>query len=70
VPEATHVKLEVINLLGQRVATLVDRQMTAGTHVVDWHGRDDAGQTVATGIYFYRLIAGEFTGSKKMLLLK
>lgn len=64
-PTATHVTLEVYNLTGQRVATLVNSDQATGTHTVRW----DASQ-YASGVYMYRLTAGEFTETKKMLLIK
>ncbi len=70
VPQPEHVKLDVFNIQGQRVRTLVDAQVAAGQHVVTWDGRDDAGRPVATGLYLYRLRAGERVFRRKMLLLK
>jgi hypothetical protein len=64
-PQASHVTLEIYNVLGQRVATLADGDLEAGHHTVSW---DAAG--LASGVYFYRLTAGQFTDRKKMLLLK
>ncbi|UCD64099.1 MAG: T9SS type A sorting domain-containing protein [Candidatus Zixiibacteriota bacterium] len=64
-PHATHVKLEVFNIMGQRVSTLVDRQMGAGTHSVTF----DGGQ-LASGTYLYRLQAGDKVETKKMSLVK
>ena len=64
-PSASHVKLEVFNVMGQKVATLVDGQFEAGEHVVRWDGSD-----AASGVYFYRLQAGDFVDTKKMMLLK
>lgn len=69
-PKASHVELAVYNLLGQRVATVVDGRMDAGHHAVIWEGRNEGGQQVASGVYFYRLRAGDFNQSKKMVLLK
>ncbi|MFZ5979800.1 MAG: T9SS type A sorting domain-containing protein [Candidatus Zixiibacteriota bacterium] len=69
-PTASQVKLEIINLLGQRVATLVDGYQTAGHQQIDWNGRNDAGQTVSSGVYFYRLTADNYVQTKKMILLK
>jgi hypothetical protein len=65
-----HVELEIFDLLGRRVATLVEGQEEAGRHQVAWSGTDAKGHTVATGIYVYRLVAGDYTSSRKMLLLK
>jgi flagellar hook assembly protein FlgD len=64
------VLLEVYNLLGQRVTTLVNGPMDAGTHTVIWNGIDADGRQVATGVYFYRLTTPDYTDVKKMLLLK
>ena len=69
-PNATDVKLDVYNIMGQQVATIVDRFMEAGTHRVIFDGRDGSGRSIASGIYFYRLEAGEFVETKKMVLLK
>jgi len=64
-PSASHVKLEVFNIMGQKVGTLVDGQFEAGEHVVQWDGSD-----AASGVYFYRLQADDFVDTKKMVLLK
>jgi hypothetical protein len=64
------VKLEIYNMRGQRVKTLVEEYQTAGRKVVHWDGTDDHGRSVPTGLYLYRLRAGEFTDSKKMVILK
>ncbi len=63
-------RLEVFNVLGQKITTLVDKAKAPGTYTVQWDGRDEAGSTVASGIYFYRLSRGDQTESKKMMLLK
>ena len=70
VPDAADVILEIYNLLGQRVTTLIDGLVNTGEHRVKWDGLTDSGQPVATGVYFYRLQIGDFTETKKMLLLK
>jgi hypothetical protein len=69
-PEAGEVSLIVYNVMGQEVARLVDRYQAAGLYTVRWTGRDDSGVQVASGIYFYRLQAGEFGLTRKMMLLK
>jgi len=63
--KASNVKLTVYNILGQQVATLVNGQMNAGTHSVQFNAIN-----LASGVYFYRLEAGDFRAHKKMLLLK
>jgi hypothetical protein len=65
IPAASHVKLEIYNIMGQKVATLVDRQMEAGRHTIQWDG-----SSAASGVYLYRLEAGYFVDTKKMTLLK
>jgi hypothetical protein len=66
----THVRLLVYDLAGRRVRTLVDGNKRADVYKVVWDGTNDAGQSVATGVYFYRITAGKFVQTKKMLLLK
>jgi len=69
-PKAGKVTLEVFNVLGQKVNTLVNEYMTAGYKIVNWDGRDAQGNNVASGIYFYRLLAEDFKQTKKMLLIE
>ena len=69
-PSAGHVRLEVFNLLGRKVTTLVDEYQTAGFRKVDWNGQNEAGETVSSGVYFYRLTTGNYVQTKKMILLK
>ncbi len=64
------VRLTVYNVMGQAVKTLADRHITAGSHEVTWDGNDQSGRTVSSGIYFYRLEAGDVEMTKRMLLLK
>jgi hypothetical protein len=68
--EDVHVTLKVYNMLGQEMATLVDEPQAAGYRSVVWNGRNDAGGTVSSGIYIYKLSAGTFTETRRMLLLK
>jgi hypothetical protein len=69
-PQASKVDLSIYNVLGQHVRNLVEDQMEAGQHTVTWDGRDNNGNTAASGIYFYRIKANEFTDIRKMTLLK
>ena len=68
-PAPTRVRLEVFNILGQRVATLVDGQQTAGFHTATWNAADASGRGVATGVYLYRLLAGGERLTRSMVLL-
>jgi subtilisin family serine protease len=67
---AGQVSVAVYNLLGRQIAALVDETQNAGTHSIIWDGRDDDGKLVASGVYFYRLRAGDIAQTKKMILLK
>lgn len=69
-PKAANVNLTIYNVLGQQVKTLVNQEMAAGVQTIEWDGTDNTGRTVASGVYFYRLNAGEFQATKKMLMLK
>ncbi len=69
-PKSSEVKLEVFDLLGRLVVTLTEGQLPAGTHTLVWDGRDRSGRTVSSGVYLYRLQAGSFVETKKMLFLK
>jgi hypothetical protein len=70
VPEDTYARLDVYDMSGRKVRTLVDQQVTAGEHFVRWDARNDAGERVASGTYVYRLQAGDLIVSNTMLLLK
>ena len=65
-----HTRLRVYNILGQKIRTLVDEPRNAGSHKVIWDGKDDSGKDVASGVYLYRIEAGDFTEAKKLVLLK
>ncbi|MFH2053237.1 MAG: S8 family serine peptidase [bacterium] len=69
-PDAGMTRLAVYDLRGRLVRTLVSRAMTAGRHQVIWNGDDDHGQTVASGVYYYRITAGTYDAVKSMTLLK
>ncbi len=69
--ETGNVRLEIYNMLGQRVRTLMNRPMIAGHHEVTWDAKDDLGRTVAAGVYFYRLKTQDnLKFVKKMVLMK
>ena len=69
-PSRARVQLDIFNILGQKVRTLVNAAEPAGVHRVEWNGTDGSGQKVASGVYFYRLHAGDFVETKKMVLVK
>ncbi len=69
-PQKSTVKLQVYDILGRPVRTLVSGELEAGAHSVQWDGRNDRGERVGTGIYFYRLEAGTYVKTMKMMLVK
>ena len=70
IPLNEHVTVTIYNILGQRIATLLDGNLSAGVHVVTWNAKNQNGEILPTGVYFYRLSTPNFTAVKKMLLLK
>ncbi len=69
VPQKAHVELIVYNLLGQKVRTLIDKEMGAGFHRVKWNGLDDHGAAVTTGVYIVKMTSGQFVQTRKMLMI-
>jgi len=70
IKDSAPVSIEVYNILGQRIRTLVNEPKKAGNYSVTWNGTDNNGRAVASGIYFYRMQSGKFTSTKKMIMLK
>ncbi|MGB2696624.1 MAG: FlgD immunoglobulin-like domain containing protein [Candidatus Zixiibacteriota bacterium] len=70
VQDPAKVTISVYNVLGQKVKTLVDEEKLRGDYTINWDGKNDAGNQVASGVYFYQVKVGDYTSSKKMLLLK
>jgi parallel beta-helix repeat protein len=70
IDEDSRVHLAIYDVAGRLVRTLVDEKQRASAYTITWEGVNNSGQTVATGIYFYRITAGQFTQTRKMLLLK
>jgi len=69
-PEASQVRLEVYDMIGQKVQTLVSERQEAGAYQVQWSGRDDSGRAAASGLYFYHIEAGSFSQTRKMSLVR
>jgi hypothetical protein len=69
-PAPGMVSVEVFNLLGQKVAVVEQSYKNAGSYQVTWDGYADGGDPTASGIYFARITAGQFSGTTKMILLK
>jgi hypothetical protein len=66
----SHVSIRIYNVAGQLVRTLVDGVTTPGVHDVVWNGRDNAGEPVSSGVYLYRMVAGDYTRTRKMVVIK
>ena len=64
------VNLEIYNIKGQKVKTLINDVLPPGNHSVVWNGKNDKNESVSSGIYFYRITAGDFTDTKKCVILK
>ena len=70
IPSTTQINVSIFNLMGQKVKTLVNEQVTPGYHAVHWDGTNENGVSVSTGMYFYTLNTGNHSAMKKMLFLK
>ncbi len=69
-PKQSQVRIDIFNVLGQKIKTLADTEYPAGRYSVDWNGINDNGSAAASGIYFYRMSADNFQDTKKLMLLK
>ncbi|OQY39123.1 MAG: hypothetical protein B6226_02515 [Candidatus Cloacimonetes bacterium 4572_65] len=70
VAKSGKVSIRVYNLKGQLVKTLVNREQQSGNHNVIWHGTNEQNNTVASGVYFFRMVTEEYTKTNKGILLK
>ena len=70
IPEATDVTLEIYNVMGQRVRTLAQGSHEAGRYQIVWNATNDIGQALSSGMYIYRIQAGDFVSVKKLVLMK
>lgn len=70
IPRVASVQLVVFDVMGKRVRSLVEAQQHPGKYRIIWDARNDAGVRVATGVYFYRIVAGNYVDQKKMILLR
>ena len=70
IPAEFYVTINVFDLLGRRVITILNKQLQAGEYSVNWDGKSDDGRPMASGIYFYNLRSDGFEDSKKMVILK
>jgi hypothetical protein len=70
IPEVSDVRIDIYNLAGQRVRTLVSREHQPGRYRIKWNATNDFGSPVASGMYIYRIHAKDFVSVKKLLLMK
>jgi flagellar hook assembly protein FlgD len=70
IPNDSRVKVAIYDILGREITTLTNEQKQAGYHIIYWNGKDRNGSDVASGVYLYRLFAGNYVKTKKMNLLK
>jgi uncharacterized repeat protein (TIGR01451 family) len=70
IPVTAHVTLKIYSILGQEIRTVIDELQDPGVKTVIWNSKNNIGHSVASGIYFYRLQAGSFTATKKLVLLR
>ena len=70
VAKSADVSLKLYNITGQEIRSLIDENLSAGQYQITWDGKNNVGQQVASGIYFYQIKAGQFSAIKKMILLK
>jgi hypothetical protein len=66
--DEARVRLDVFDVAGRKVATVIDRRLATGSHAVRWHGFTDAGTRASAGVFFYRLRAGEDVVTRKMVM--
>jgi len=69
-PTRSQVTISIYNVMGQKVNTIVEGSKSVGSHIVFWDGTDKTGKVVSSGVYFYRIHAGDFVESKRMMLIK
>jgi hypothetical protein len=70
IPETQHVSLDIFNIQGQKVRSLVDEVQSSGRHIAKWDATNDNGEMVSSGVYLYRFASGNVIAKKKMTLLK
>ena len=65
-----NITMKIYDLRGRLIRTLIDRNFAPGSYTVNWEGKDDRGQKVSSGVYFYRLTSTDFSQTRKMVLMK
>jgi photosystem II stability/assembly factor-like uncharacterized protein len=70
VKEISNIEIIVYNILGKEIKTLLDENLPAGEYIIQWHGKDNEGNYLSSGIYFIQMIAGDYQKTIKTVLLK
>ncbi len=70
VPHRSHVRITILNVLGQKVRTLVDEVLAAGSYTRSWDGRSESGEALSSGVYLYTMEADDHFQTRKMILMK
>ena len=70
IPKNSIVSLTIYDILGRQIIQLIDKEISAGAHNILWDGKNNTGEFVSTGIYYYKLEADNFVKTRKMILLK
>jgi len=70
IPQDSRVTLKVYDVLGREIRTLMSDDLRAGYHTIEWDGRNNFGGKVSSGMYIYRIVAGKFVKTLKMMMLK
>ncbi len=69
-PQNSFVTIKIYDMLGREIKTLINQEMTAGSYSIDWNAENNLGSNVSSGMYIYRITAGSFVATKKMVLIK
>lgn len=69
-PKQTYVVIKIFDITGREIKTLINEKLDAGKYKTDWQSVDNSGAKVSSGVYFYRIVAGSFTDTKKMILVR
>ena len=70
IPTEEYVEIQMFTMDGRLAATLLSKTLGAGLHTIDWDGRDSRGQRVTSGVYFYRISAGDWTQTRKVIYIR
>ena len=70
IPEAGHVTIDIFDLRGQKIRSLINQNINAGYHSVVWDGNDESANPISSGVYLYRILTDEFVNTRKMILMR